>query len=190
MAATCLIYFFIEELVNEYKKSSTLILFMPFMIFDILIDNFQIYLYFFHNNILTQYFIWFLAVGAFVPLIIAYLGPNKNLKISLNKNEITVHSENEPDPPNLHIIQLPRLNPINDLSYAEIRVFTLLAEGNNCKEISEKLFVCQRTVYFHIKNLKDKLNISSTSRLSSFAFANRENLPKFNKTSYFDSVKK
>jgi len=74
------------------------------------------------------------------------------------------------------------------LTNMETKVLSLLANGCSNKEIAQSLFISSRTVYFHINNLKDKLQINKTSHLIKFAIENRELLLKTDKPAQSDSI--
>jgi len=59
-----------------------------------------------------------------------------------------------------------------ELTTREIEVIRLLAQDYNSEEIANKLFVSQHTVNTHRRNLKKKLNVSTTAGLISFGFQN------------------
>jgi len=72
----------------------------------------------------------------------------------------------------------------------ETKVLSLLAEGYSDKEIAQTLFVSARTVYFHINNLKDKLQIDKSSHLIKFAVENRKLIMKTDKPAQSNSIVK
>ena len=51
----------------------------------------------------------------------------------------------------------------------ELEIIQCLAEGNNSKEIAEKLFISEHTVRTHRRNLLKKLEIGSSSELIAIA---------------------
>ncbi|MEI7597235.1 MAG: response regulator transcription factor [Bacteroidota bacterium] len=59
------------------------------------------------------------------------------------------------------------------LSYREIDVLKLLAEGLSYKEIGENLAISPRTVETHKKNISQKLGLSSTAEIVKWAINNR-----------------
>jgi DNA-binding CsgD family transcriptional regulator len=63
-------------------------------------------------------------------------------------------------------------NVIDNLSLREHDIFNLIIEGNSNKEIANQLNISINTVKFHIKNIYDKLDVSS-----------RKEVFKINKTS-------
>lgn len=101
---------------------------------------------------------------------------------SLDK-EIVHKDENiDPSAQRLHLVQLPINRSLNELTNMEMKVLSFLSEGYNSKEISQKLFVTPGAVYFHLRNIKDKLQISKTSHLTKFAIKNCEKIEKTNKS--------
>lgn len=46
----------------------------------------------------------------------------------------------------------------SSLSHQELRVLSLIAEGNSNKEIAEQLFIAETTVKSHVSNILAKLN--------------------------------
>ncbi len=64
------------------------------------------------------------------------------------------------------------LNDEKFLTPKEEEIVLLLAEGNNNQEIAEKLFISFNTVRTHRKNIRNKLDISSTGELIRYYFQN------------------
>jgi DNA-binding NarL/FixJ family response regulator len=56
----------------------------------------------------------------------------------------------------------PGDDPIDDLSEREREVLALMAEGRSNRAIAERLFITERTVEKHVKNILMKLRISAT----------------------------
>ncbi len=190
ISATYIIYFFIEEFIHELKNSSMVVLFIPVIVFDLMKDFFKIYLYYEYNGILTQHFTVFLIAGLIFPSAIAYLGPTRKYKSALLNKIYSYKVSDIIVPSNLHLVDLTASNQLKDLTNAEKRVLALIAEGYKNDEIAEKLFVTKRTIYLHCQNIKNKLNIGSSSRLARFAFENRDYLPKSTHPSQIDSIHK
>ena len=61
----------------------------------------------------------------------------------------------------------------NNLTEREIEVLKLLICELNSREIAEKLFISERTVETHRKNLMRKTNILNTVNLVKYAFTNK-----------------
>ena len=61
-------------------------------------------------------------------------------------------------------------SPIERLTDREIEVFGLLGEGNGTREIAEKLCLSVKTVETYRARLKEKLSLSSGSKLLQQAF--------------------
>ncbi|MBW6473689.1 MAG: response regulator transcription factor [Anaerolineaceae bacterium] len=61
----------------------------------------------------------------------------------------------------------------NDLTEREREVLTLMVEGLNNKQISERLFVSQSTAKSHVSNVLTKLNVNSRTEAVSFALKNK-----------------
>ncbi len=100
---------------------------------------------------------------------------------SLDK-EIVHNNENiNPNAQRLHLVQLSANESFHELTNMEMKVLSFLSEGYDCKEISQKLFVTPGAVYFHLRNIKDKLQICKTSHLTKFAVENRGTIEKTNK---------
>ena len=190
ISATYIIYFFIEELICELKNSSMIVLFIPVIVFDLLKDFFKIYLYYEYNGILTQYYTAFLIAGLIFPAAITYFGATRKYKSALLSKIFSSKSFGIVVPSSLHIVDFTVSNQLKDLTNAEKRVLALVAEGYKNDEIAKKLFVTKRTIYLHCQNIKNKLNISSSSRLARFAFENRDYLPKSTQPSHIDSMHK
>lgn len=66
-----------------------------------------------------------------------------------------IHSETKPD----------KL----DLSRREIQVLALLAEGKTNQDIAVKLFICERTVKFHVSSILDKLQVRNRTEAALYA---------------------
>ena len=56
-----------------------------------------------------------------------------------------------------HMIQAPQ--PKSPLSERELEVMQLLAQGCRDRDIAEQLYISERTVKFHAKNMLEKLNV-------------------------------
>jgi DNA-binding CsgD family transcriptional regulator len=59
------------------------------------------------------------------------------------------------------------------LTLREVQVLRLLAEGDSNKSIAAKLFISERTVERHVSNIFNKLNVSSRTAASAFAYRQR-----------------
>ncbi|AEJ01984.1 two component transcriptional regulator, LuxR family [Nitrosomonas sp. Is79A3] len=56
-------------------------------------------------------------------------------------------------------------NPLEMLTKREFQIFKLLAEGNSCVQIAEKLTISPKTVSVHHANLMRKLQLENTTQL-------------------------
>lgn len=56
-------------------------------------------------------------------------------------------------------------NELNTLTKQEVRIFQLIAKGNQTKEIAAQLFISSHTVNVHRKNIYRKLKINSIAQL-------------------------
>lgn len=61
----------------------------------------------------------------------------------------------------------------NDLTDREREVLTLMVEGLNNKQISERLYVSQSTAKSHVSNVLTKLNVNSRTEAVSIALRNK-----------------
>ncbi|MDN5205059.1 response regulator transcription factor [Fulvivirgaceae bacterium BMA10] len=61
---------------------------------------------------------------------------------------------------------------VEELTKREIEILKLIADEFTNQEIAEKLFISQRTVDTHRRNLIQKLNVKNTAGLVRFAFRN------------------
>ena len=55
------------------------------------------------------------------------------------------------------------------LSYRELQVLALVAEGKTNKEIAEKVFLSEKTVRNYVSTILDKLNLSTRSEAAAYA---------------------
>ena len=60
----------------------------------------------------------------------------------------------------------------NSLTKQELRVLRLICEGNDRKEIADVLSITENSVKFHIKNMLEKTQFPSISRLAIYAISN------------------
>ncbi|MCW5958543.1 MAG: response regulator transcription factor [Pyrinomonadaceae bacterium] len=65
---------------------------------------------------------------------------------------------------------------INDLTKAERRILSLIADDLTTNEIAEKLFISPRTVEKHRSNISQKLDLHGTHSLVKFAYNNKSEL--------------
>lgn len=65
-----------------------------------------------------------------------------------------------------------KLKPENELTLREFEVLTLIAEGQNNKEIAEELFISEKTVKNHVSNIFRKINVSDRTQAAIYAFKN------------------
>jgi DNA-binding NarL/FixJ family response regulator len=61
---------------------------------------------------------------------------------------------------------------VGDLSNRELEVLQLIVDGYTNMEIADKLFISNRTVDTHRRNLLQKLNVRNTAELVKFALKN------------------
>ena len=65
------------------------------------------------------------------------------------------------------------MNLMGELSPAEYRILSLIAEQKTSKEIGEELFISEKTVRNHRYNISKKLNLENTNNnLLKWAIAN------------------
>jgi two-component system, NarL family, response regulator LiaR len=67
------------------------------------------------------------------------------------------------------ISQPKEVPPVTSLTDRELSVLSLLAQGLSNKEIGEKLFISERTVYGHIGNILKKLGLSNRTQAALYA---------------------
>jgi DNA-binding NarL/FixJ family response regulator len=67
-------------------------------------------------------------------------------------------------------IQSPHLQ--QELTVREQNIVAMIARGHSNKQISQELFISERTVKHHLTNIFGKLGLSSRLQLASFAAAN------------------
>lgn len=60
---------------------------------------------------------------------------------------------------------LPRGSIVTALTKREVEIYNLVVEGMNNLEIANKLFICEKTVKFHLTHIFSKLNCSSRAKL-------------------------
>ncbi|MEZ5425076.1 MAG: response regulator transcription factor [Pyrinomonadaceae bacterium] len=65
---------------------------------------------------------------------------------------------------------------LQDLTPAEMRILRLIAQNKKTREIAEELFISYRTVETHRSNICQKLQISGTNALLTFALTNKSEL--------------
>ncbi len=62
------------------------------------------------------------------------------------------------------------LNPFAELSERELEVLRLVASGLSNKDISEKLFISEKTVKSHVSNILSKLHLADRTQAAVFAW--------------------
>ena len=81
-------------------------------------------------------------------------------------------------PMSIHIAKMVvssfKKNVHADLSERELEVLNLLSKGKSYRSIAEQLFISTNTIKFHIKNIYDKLQVSSKEE--AINKANNQNL--------------
>jgi DNA-binding CsgD family transcriptional regulator len=177
VAVAYLIFFFLEELLNELKKNSTIIFSTLFIIIDLLKDCFKMFLSHQHNELLTQNFINFGILGVIIPLLIVLFGPIK--AVTIPKRWALLWKENrahETKTIENNFFTLP--NRFSCLTKMEYLVFTYLSEGLKPKEVAGKLHVSSRTIYSHCSSIKNKLNIPHGRSISGYAVENHDYIAK------------
>lgn len=173
-----LIYNLLVNIHFEVKSESSLSVFQ-ILLFGFFIRNIlMIFFYYSDQEFLYRHFIIFQSIMIVFSLLITYLGPDSKIKLKRYKKRVEKKRRIKYDLRQLSIVQYDPNNFMKELTRTEIRVLKLLAEGYDAKGLSETMFISKRTVYFHIQNLKNKLNINTTARLRKFAIENIENLPK------------
>lgn len=56
-----------------------------------------------------------------------------------------------------------------ELSRREIEVLALLAEGKTNQDIADKLYICERTVKFHVSSILEKLHVRNRTEAALYA---------------------
>lgn len=88
--------------------------------------------------------------------IIELKSPNSEIANTIKSFKAIIH-ENE--------FIKKHLSEYSTLSKREIEVLSLLGKGNKHKEIADNLFISIHTVRDHIKNIKQKLNVKTSTKL-------------------------
>ena len=71
------------------------------------------------------------------------------------------------------------------LTYREIEVLSLIAQGNSSKDVADTLYVSKRTIDFHLAAIYDKLQVHN--RVQAFRAASRLGLIPYEPT--FDQAR-
>jgi len=185
-----MIYFLLKDVLSEFKSESAFKVFKLLLLTYFLRNGLMFYLYYLNQTVLNNCYTLFLISIIILPILIAYFGPKRKIKISFNKNLNSDKLQNTAEHSDLNIVHFPVPMALRGLTNTELKVLALLAEGFRSSEIAEKLFVVKSTVYFHCQNIREKLNIKSSSQLARFAIENREYLLKSTKTVHFNSMAK
>ena len=163
-----IIYFILIEILDTLKVQSAANLFLIFLLLNFARDACAVYFNYSNDVFLLKYYTLFLAPTIFLPLLIAYYGPNRKisfyLPVAAPANE--VHEETRKQTYNTY----PGLTPM------ERNVLLELSNGLKCTEIAEKMFVSRKAIYFHCGNLKSKLNLKTTNQLIKYGFEHQEKL--------------
>jgi len=69
--------------------------------------------------------------------------------------------------------EMESLNQRHELSAREQSIVAMIAKGHSNKQISQELFISERTVKHHLTNIFGKLGLSTRLQLASFAAAHR-----------------
>jgi DNA-binding CsgD family transcriptional regulator len=189
-----MVYYFIEQILRDYKHSCAIPLFLPVLIFCTLVDSFKMSLYYSNLPFLTKYYIWFSIFGLITTLLLFYFGAGKKLQLKtvpVFENDLKEEKNNDVEQlENLHIYKIEKNDPFYELTNAELRVLELLGEGYKSTEIAERLFISKKTVYFHCGKLKEKLNINSSRSLTKYSIENRHKFVKKHQTGKSASTEK
>jgi DNA-binding CsgD family transcriptional regulator len=184
-----MIYNIFFDSVSKNKNELAFSVFHFLLLIYLFRNVLMIYFYYTDQIYLMNNYSPFLITIIIIPILIAYSGPGEKIKIrSNNLIRIPIFKINS-EVPNLNLIQTKIPESFRELTKTEIRVLSLLAEGHNSKEICELMFISKRTVYFHLQNIKGKLNIDSTTRLTKFAIENRDNFVKIHQPAFLNSAK-
>lgn len=62
------------------------------------------------------------------------------------------------------------LDPIADLSDRELEILRLVAEGGNNAAIAERLFISDKTVKSHVRNILAKLHVTDRTQAAAYAW--------------------
>src|SRR3984893_6094247 len=92
--------------------------------------------------------------GGLIALLFAVLGIWLGLKLTRNKETITVKEVRVAEPFTLNEARLRELG----ITRRELEILELIARGLSNREIAEKLFVSENTVKTHSSRLFDKLS--------------------------------
>jgi len=164
-----IVYYFIGQILHEYKHSCEIPLFLPVLIFCTIVNSFKMSLYYSNLQFLTKYYIWFSIFGLITTLLLFYFGAARKLKLKLPVVHHKDHSEEKNEKSESiempHIYTIDFHDPFKQLTSREKHVLLLIGEGYKASEIAEKMFVSRNAVYFHSKNIKSKLNIKTTAML-------------------------
>ena len=182
-------YYLLKNIFEELKKDSTFRTFQLVLLIYFLRNALVYYLYYYDQVMLHTNYTVLLIIVIVIPVVIAYLGPKRILSMNiLPFIQSKISNSNLAVGP-LELIQFDQPEFLDSLTKTEIRVLHLLACGLDYKQISERMYISRRTVYFHIQNLKKKLNINSITLLRKFAIKNFENFPKTKEPAQIDSMK-
>ena len=166
--ALFIINFFSAQIYAEYKKDFTVSLFLIFLLIDSLKNIIKIFLFYRFHNLFTELYDYILAFGFLIPLFISYFGIEKRftLKRIYHKESGSNISEKESAPEEISEAHYPHLD---ELKKRELEILTVMSMGQKQNDIARNLYISRKTVYFHVRNIKDKLNIKSTEELYHFA---------------------
>jgi DNA-binding CsgD family transcriptional regulator len=165
-----IIFYLLEKITDEYKHAASISIFLPILVCSTSIDTIKVYLYYRHIDLFIQSYTWFLIIGLLSPFILYYFGFDK--KYIFKRSTVGSFDQEIANKES----EITKINPLNDselisnLNRREIEIFALLAAGQKQNEIAKQLYIERKTVYFHVRNIKDKLNTNSTQDLYKLAY--------------------
>jgi DNA-binding CsgD family transcriptional regulator len=161
-----ILYFFINDLVDGILNEGKINLFMIILILYQAKDMLKIYLLYQYLHQYIHIYMLFLIADLIAPIILLYIGPEKSIRINLEKKILHNHEENKTQN---RIGQKDSSvnydNDIEDLTEREIQIITLISRGLTSQEIADRLYLSKKTIDYYRCNIKSKLNLSKKSDL-------------------------
>jgi len=172
-----ILYFLIDDLVNEIKQQGTLRIFLILLIFYLTFDALRVYIYYENIDLFISYYNFALVILIIVPILITIVGPEAKIIIMNQQSLLSLNKDSGLERISDESVDDGKFNELKmKLTSIEKKLLIEIGRGKKNKEIASILEISPRTVYFHLNKLKSKLNFDNHNQIVKFAVDNKDKI--------------